>query len=174
MDVILVLGTNDMNRPPNNQKMIQLLRSAINQPTSADIKVSIIRPQKDKTAYREFQDLEDTMDLVTFTKTLDIGSPDEAAVRIFNEMGRPNARRLVLLLVNGTTSPSDKMITQWNTTLMDNDVLVIPVVFGSSDDGDKFRPLAPSGSIHTIDPDDDPAEKGEEIAVEITKGKSIG
>jgi hypothetical protein len=172
VDVIFVLGTNDMNRPENNRKLIQLLRSAINQPSSADIKVSIMQLQNGRMAFREFQDLDDTMDLVTFTKTLDTSNPDDASVMIFKESGRPNARRIVLLLVNATELPSDEKMTRWNATFVNNEVLVIPVVFGSSDDGDKFRPLAPQEQIHTIEPDDDPVKKGEEIAVVITKGTS--
>lgn len=173
MDVILVLGTNEMNRPQNNKKLKQLLRSSINQPSSADIKVAIIRPQNGTMVFREFQDFEDTVDLVTFTKTLATKKPDEASVMIFNEKGRPNARRLVVLLINGTALPSDELITQWNSIFVDNDVLVIPVVFGSQDDGDKLRPIAPQGTVHTIEPEDDPAKKGEKIAQEITKGKLI-
>ncbi len=173
VDVILVLGTNDMNRPQDNKKLEQLLRSSINQPSSADVNVAIIRPHNGTLAFREFQDLEDTMDLVTFTKTLDTENLDEASVMIFNEKGRPNARRLILLVVNGTASPSDDLITQWNRTFVDNDVLVIPVVFGRQDDGEKFRPIAPESGVHIIEPDDDPTKKGEKIATEITKGKFI-
>ena len=171
--MLLVLGSNERNRPEDNEKLKELLQSSINQPSNADIKVSMIQPQKDRTLFREFQQLEEITDIVTFTKTLDTTTVDEASVLIFNEKGRPNARRIILLLVNSTALPSDELINQWNRTFAENDVLVIPVVFGSEDDGDKLRPIAPQSRIHIIEPDDNPAEKGEEIAEDITKGKLI-
>lgn len=171
VDVIFVLGTNEMNTPQDSEKLRQLLLSSINQPSGSDIKVAIIRPHNGTTVFREFQDVEDTIDLVTFTKTLDTKNPDEASVKIFIKNGRPNARRLVVLLANSTELPSDELITQWNRTFVGNDVLVIPIVFGRQGDGEKLLPIATEGGVHTIQPEDDPMEKGEKIAQEITKGK---
>ena len=162
-----------MNTPQNSEKLRELLLSSINQPSGADIKVAIIRPHNGTTVFREFQDVEDTIDLVTFTKTLDTKKPDEASVDIFIKNGRPNARRLVILLVNGTALPSDELITQWNRTFVDNDVLVIPVVFGRQDDGEKLLPIASKSGVQTMEPEDDPAKKGEKIAQEITRGKFV-
>lgn len=171
MDVVLFLGTNEMNIPQDDEKLKQLILSSIDQPSSSNIRVSVIRPQNDKMAFREFQDLDDTIDLVTFTKTLDTKKPDEASIIIFREDGRPTARRIVMLFVNGTLLLSEELITQWNKTFVDNDVVVIPVVFGSPGDGDRLLPIARGSGVHTIEPDDDPVKKGEKIAQDVVKGK---
>ena len=173
VDVIFVLGTNEMNRPQDSEKLRQLLLSSIDQQSGADIKVAITRPHNGTTFFREFQEVEDTLNLVTFTKTLDTKKPDDASAMIFARYGRPNARRLVVLLVNGTALPSNELITQWNRTFVDNDVLVIPVVFGGQGDSEKLVPIASGGGVHAIEPDDDPAKKGEKIAQEIAKGKFV-
>lgn len=172
MDVVFILGEFETNMTRDNRRLKQLLLSSIDQPSSADIKVALMRSGRDTTTYREFQYLEDDIDVETFTKLLATTKPDEGAVMIFNQNGRPDARRVVVFLMNQKRLPKDEEMAKWNMTFAENGVLVIPVLFGDQDVR-RLRPLAPETDVHRIDPDDDPIKTGEKIAQTIMKGTFI-
>ena len=168
-DVIFALGWQDVPAPQNLDKVKQFITSSVPSPSSADIKYTALVYEDKPGLVDVFEDFQDTQDFVksmTSFKGTETGKQPEV---IFQEKGRPNARRLLYLLVNGSSLPSDKMVSEWNKTFVQHDIVFVPVVFGSSSQGTKYKPLTPGGDVIPVDPED-PKEKGEKTAGKIAKG----
>lgn len=156
--------------PRDFEKQKQVVLSSVLNPSSADIKYAVILYGNKPTLVAEFQDFENSLEFTKFTKLLKKDEDGRLPEKLFEEKGRPNARRLVVVFFRGSAVLSKEMMSRWNKRFVNSNILFVPVVFGTISDGVKFMPLTPQGIVVTIDPNEDHTKKGKEISQEIVKG----
>ena len=169
-DVIFALGWREVKAPHDLEKAKQFIVSSVPSPSTANIKYAAIVYENKPTLTIDFQEFLNAEDFVKSLGTFEGTESGKQPELIFKEKGRPNARKLLYLLVNGSSLPSDDVVAQWNETFMKNDIVFVPVVFGSVSEGTKYKPFTPAGTVVTVEPGDDPKEKGIQTSEGIAKG----
>ena len=118
-----------------------------------------------------FQDFDSTMDFTKFTKALKLSEGGEPSSLDIFDKGRPNARKMVIIVYSSSALAGEKEMEEWRAKLVKKNVMVVVIAFGTKANGEKFKPLTPSGVVITIDQTEDPKDKGKRITEEIAKGK---
>ena len=100
----------------------------------------------------------------------DLDSALSEARRVFKTSGRPNARKVVVVISDRGSDSSYGDIKAEADLLVEDDIVLISVVIGKDADSKELEEFTPHEVTETTT-DEDPKELGKKIMILVLKGK---
>ena len=100
----------------------------------------------------------------------DLDSALSEARRVFKTSGRPNARKVVVVISDRGSDSSYGDVKAEADLLMEDDIMLISVVIGKDADPKELEEFTPHEVTETTT-DEDPKELGKKIIILVLKGK---
>ena len=124
--------------------------------------------------FKTAQDFKNAIDTVQRPEgTPDLKKALDQAMKLFEDAPpRPDAKKILVVLIDQKSVNYPQVLSASAKSLQNENILVLPIAFGSLADLDELTRLAPSkGVVIEIDNDEDAATIAQKIADDGVKGK---
>ena len=178
LDLLFALSANAVKDRENFQQMKDIIKSMIDRYGTSSIQYAVITfgnvpitRISFNAAFLDEQALKSLVDSVQKSSGALLDSALAEAKNFFETQGRPNAKKVLVVIADKKSSSSLNDVEDQANSLEEDDIKVIPVALGKESDHSELTVTTPNKeNLVDIDEGDDPDETAEIIMLKALRG----
>ena len=178
LDLLFALSANAVKDGENFQQMKDIIKSMIDRYGTFSIQYAVITfgnvpitRISFNAAFLDEQALKSLVDSVQKSSGALLDSALTEAKNFFETQGRPNAKKVLVVIADKKSSSSLNDVEDQANSLEEDDIKVIPVALGKESDHSELTVTTPNKeNLVDIDEGDDPDETAEIIMLKALRG----
>ena len=181
LDLLFALSANALKERDNFQQMKDIIKSMIDRYGTSSIQYAVITfgyfpitRISFNTPFSDDEALKRLVDSVRKSSGALLDRALEGAKSFFETQGRPNAKKVLVIIADKKSSSSLNNVANQAKFLEEDDIKVIPVALGSESDIPELSTTTPNKeNLVDVDEGDDPDVTAEIILLKILKGNLV-